>query len=79
MDISSLRERFKTDEKVLDYLDEFYPEIDFEIEPDIEGDVLTMDGDIDDLVLLGNHIEDTMLYADEQLTIPFMHPNYRPN
>lgn len=73
--IDSLLKRFKTVSKVEDYIIEFYPEL--EIEIDEETHVMTIDGDIDEIVMFGNHQEDEELYEDEELEFPFMHPDYR--
>jgi hypothetical protein len=71
--IDTLLDRFKTNEKVLEYIYEFYPELEVEL----DDGVLMIDGDLDEVVMFANHQEDDIVYTDEELENPLIHKNYR--
>lgn len=61
--LDTLRERFRSDDKIQQYMEDFYPELRIELDEDI----MIINGEEPDLCLFGNHMEDEYLYTDMEL------------
>jgi len=73
MDYEPIIEHF-TGKDPMGWLDDFYPELEFNLE---EHNVLAIDGDDDDVISFANHMtEVTWAFEDIELSFPLIHQNY---